>query len=116
MPIHLELTEAVQAVLQKMVEEKDHWQRVCGNLRSENGENRGDCIHAFLRSEPLAWYLMRLKDTGDPCKALTAAKEQANLICARANYRREREVCIDPWAYFRGLEAWHVKLLNAAEV
>ena len=111
-PIEFELTNKVLAVLQAMLTEQEHWQRECGRLRIREEGNRA-CIEAFLRTEPLAWYLMRLKESGDPGKALATAKRQAKIIVDTWSRRREPER-IDVLPYFRRLEAWHKRIIAAS--
>lgn len=114
----LKLTEPVLAVMRAMCEERERWLAEYRRLSPGYGEIAAGSEHirAFHKSECLAWYLMRLKSTGNPVDALKAAKDEGSLICETWNRRREYQVHIWPETYHAELEQWNIRVKKAARM
>ena len=113
----LELTEPVLAVMRAICEEREHWLAEYRKLAPGYGEIPvgSEHIRAFHKSECLAWYLMRLRDTGNPDAALKAAEDEGVLICQTWNRRREYQVHIWTETYHHELEMWNIRVKKAAQ-
>lgn len=113
-----EPTERVKEVMRAMREEADRYLEEYRQLAPRYGEIAAGSEHvrAFLKSECLAWYLMRMMNgegKGEPDFALKSAKIMGRLIAKTWNNRREYQVHIWEETFHDRLDHWHRRILEA---